>query len=465
MKTIKFTLTAITALTLAACSAPKMSQDGSLQQAEEQFQQYQDLTKQYHINDQWWLGYRDRELNRLVEMALAKNVNLAKAAIAVNLALYNANLVGANLLPSFSGTGQSSISKGVGSASTNAVSTGDSKTNNQLGFNLSYTLDLWGRLRDTASAAEWEQKATEEDLQAARLSLINGVVSSYYNLAYFNDAIRITQQSIKAYEEINRILTNKFKVGLIDRLGVDQSTQSILAAKNTLLQLRTGQKTAEKTLRNLLNLTPNEPLVTKAPTLANVKLQGVDVNVPVSVIANRPDLIASLHRLQSAFKSLTAMENSWFPSLTLGGGLTSGAVKLGDTLDNPVASGVLSFNLPFLDWNRVSTNVKISEEKYQLAKLNYEQTITSALNEIDTYYYAYRQSGLQYTNLQKKHQSDKKISGYYKNRYNQGVSELREWLNALNTERSSELAVLDAKFTRIKNEVAVYQAMAGKYRR
>lgn len=462
---IKLTLTAIAAITLTACSTQKMSQDGSLQQAEQHFQQYQNITQQYHINDQWWLGYRDRELNRLVEMALANNVNLAKTAIAVNLALYNANLVGANLLPAFSGTGQSSVSKGVGSASTNAVSTGVSKTNNQLGFNLSYTLDLWGRLRDTASAAEWEQKATEEDLQAARLSLINGVVSSYYNLAYFNDAIRITQQSIKAYEEINRILTNKFNVGLIDRLGVDQSTQAILAAKNTLLQLRSGQKTAEKTLRNLLNLKPNEPLVTKAPTLSKVKLQGVDVNVPVSVIANRPDLIASLNRLQSAFKNLTAMENSWFPTLTLGGGLASGAVKLGDTLDNPVASGVLSFNLPFLDWNRVSTNVKISEEKYQLAKLNYEQTITSALNEIDTYYYAYRQSGLQYTNLQKKHQSDQKISGYYKNRYNQGVSELREWLNALNTERSSELALLDAKFTRIKNEVAVYQAMAGKYSR
>lgn len=464
MRIMKFTLTVIAAVTLSAC-ANKMSQDGSLQQAQQHFQNYQTVTQQYQINDQWWLGYRDNELNRLVEMALANNVNLAKATIAVNLALYNANLVGAELIPTFSGNAQSSVSKGAGSASTNAVSTGTSKTNNQLGFNLSYTLDLWGRLRDSASAAEWEKKATEEDLQATRLSLINGVVSSYYNLAYFNDAIRITQQSIKAYEEINRILTNKFTVGLIDRLGVDQSTQSILAAKNTLIQLRTGQKSAEQTLRNLLNLKPNEPLATKAPTLAKVALQGVDMNVPVSVIANRPDLLASLNRLQSAFKNLSAMENSWFPTLTLGAGLSSGAVKAGDVLDNPVTSGVLSFNLPFLDWNRVSTNVHISEEKYQLAKLNYEQTITSALNEIDNYYYAYRQSGLQYTNLQKKYQSDKKISGYYKNRYNQGVSELREWLNALNTERTSELGLLDAKFTRIKNEVAVYQAMAGKFSR
>lgn len=463
MQIMKFTLTCLAAVTLTACSS-MMSRDGSLEQAQQQFQQYQSLTQQYHINTQWWLGYNDATLNQLVETALANNINLAKAAIAVNMALYNANLVGANLVPTFSGTGQSSATKGVGSTS-NAVSTGVSQINHQLGFNLSYTLDLWGRLRDTASAAEWEHKATEEDLQAARLSLINAVVSSYYNLAYFNDAVRVTEQSIKAYQEINRILSSKYGAGLIDHLSVEQSNQAVLGARNTLISLKTAQKTAEQTLRNLLNLNPNEPLAATSASLSKVKLQGVDMNVPVSVIANRPDIVASLHRLQSGFKSLTAMEKSWFPTLSLGGSLAGSAVKIGDVSDNPVGTALIKFDLPFLDWNRVSNNVKISEEKYKLAKLDYEQKVTSALNEIDSYYFAYQQSGKSYANLQKKYQSDKKISGYYKNRYDQGVSELRDWLNALNTERSSELGLLEAKFTQIKNEVAVYQSMAGKFSR
>lgn len=463
MHMMKFTLTLAAALTLSAC-ANKMSQDGSLGQAQHTFQQYQNITKQYQINAKWWQGYKDPKLNQLVETALANNINLAKAAIAVNMALYNANLVGANLVPTFSATEQSSASKGVGSTS-NAVSTGVSQINHQLGFNLSYTLDLWGRLHDAASAAEWEQKATEEDLQAARLSLINGVISSYYNLAYFNDAIRVTEQSIKAYEQMNRILASKYKVGLIDHLSVEQSNQAVLAARNTLINLRTGQKTAEQTLRNLLNLKPNEPLAVASASLSKVKLQKVDMNVPVSVIANRPDIVASLNRLQSSFKNLTSMEKSWFPTLTLGGSLTGTAAKVGNLTDNPVGSALIRFDLPFLDWNRVSNNVKISEEKYKLAKLDYEQAITSALNEIDSYYYAYQQSQHRYANLQKKYQSDKKISGYYQNRYDQGISELRDWLNALNTERASELSLLEAKFTQIKNEAAIYQAMAGKYSR
>lgn len=460
MNKIKLSVSVVTLLTLSACS--NMSQDGTLAKVEQNFQHYQQLTQQYQIDDQWWMGYQDPQLNQLIEQALANNINLAKAAIAVNTALYKANLVGANLVPNFSASGQSSATKGVGSTS-NLVSTGTSKINHQLGFNLSYTVDLWGRLRDAASAAEWEKKATEEDLQAARLSLINGVIHSYYNLAYFNEAIALTEKSIQSYQEINRILSQKFKVGLIDQLGVDQSQQAILSAQNTLLHLQTGKKTTEQMLRNLLNLAPNQPLVATIPSLAKVKLQGVDVNVPVSVIANRPDIRASLNRLQSAFKNLTSMEKSWFPTLTLGGSLSGSALKLSDVVDNPIGNGMIAVNLPFLDWQRVSNNIKISEEAYKLAKLNYEQKITSALNEIDGYYFAYQQSQQSYANLQQKYQRDQKVSQYYQQRYQQGIAELREWLMALNTERASELALLEAKFTQIKNENAVYQAMAGKY--
>lgn len=465
MQVKKFAMTFACALVLSACtSSVRMSQDGNVENAQQTYQQYEEITRQFQVNTQWWQGYGDAQLNRLVERALANNANLAKAAIAVNRAYYNADLLGADLVPRFSATGSSSASKGVGSVS-NLHSTGVSTLAHQVGFNLSYTLDLWGRLKDVASAAEWEHKATQEDLNAARLSIINGVVSSYYNLAYYQDAIRVTEQNIKSYEQIHQIMNNKLSAGLIDRLAVDQSMQAILAAKNTLINLRTAQKMAEQTLRNLLNIQPNEPLVARYPSILGVKLQGVNLNVPVSAIANRPDVVAGLQRFQGAFKNLTAMENSWFPTITLGGSLTSSSAKARDVADNPVAGGLISFNLPFLDWNRVSNNIKLSEEAYKLAKVNYEQTITTALNEIDTYYYAYQQSRSGYANLQKKYEYDKKISGYYKNRYDQGVVEFREWLNALNAERASQLALLETKYTILKNENAVYQAMAGQYRR
>ncbi|HHW7507042.1 TPA: toxin/drug exporter TdeA [Mannheimia haemolytica] len=465
MKLSKLAFSVVLALTVTACTTGNMSNDGTLQQAQQTYQSYDEITKQYQINEQWWQGYTDAELNRVVDLAIKNNLDLAKSGIAVNKALYSANLVGANLVPTFSGSGSVSAAKGLGSASSNNVSTGVSTTAAQAAFNLSYTVDLWRRLADTASAAEWTHKATIEDLKATRLSIINAVVTTYYQLAYYRDAIRITEESIRNYEQISRILTNKMNAGAIDSLAVDQAQQAVLNAKNSVIDLKTNQKIAEQTLRNLLNVQPNTPLNIRYPNIMSVKLQGVDLNVPVSAIANRPDVVGSLQRLQSAFKTLTATEKSWFPTLTIGGSITGSATNIGNVADNPVGNGLIKLDLPFLDWNRVKNNVKISETDYVTARLNYEQKITSALNEIDRYYYSYTQSRSSLKILQDTNAKNKRISSYYKNRYEQGVSEFREWITALNTELNSQLAILNAKYAILTNENAVYQAMAGKYRR
>ena len=446
MKLSKLTFAVVLGLALSACS--NMSNDGSLDQAKQTYQNYQDITKQFSVDEQWWHGYNDPQLNELVEQAIKNNLDLAKSAISVNRALYNANLVGANLVPTFSGSASSSASKGVGS-SNNTNSVGTSTVTNTASFNLSYTIDLWRRLADSASAAEWEHKATQEDLKAARLSLINSVVATYYQIAYYKDAIAVTNRTIKNYEQISNILNNKLKVG----------------ARNSVVGLETSLKTAEKTMRNLLNLQPNQPLPSRYPNILNVKLQGVDTNVPVSAIANRPDVAARLNRLQSAFKTLTATEKSWFPTLTLGGAISGSARSASNVGDNPIANGMFSFDLPFLDWNRVKNNVKISEADYTTARMNYEQTITTALNEIDSYYYTYNQSRSSFGLLEQTYEKNRKISTYYQNRYNQGVAEFRDWISAMNTELSSQISLLNQKYTILMNENLVYQAMAGKYSR
>ncbi len=462
MKLSKLSFAIVLGLALSACS--NMSNDGSLQRVEATHQQYVDITKQFSINEQWWQGYNDSQLNSLVEQAMQNNLDLAKSAIAVNRALYNANLVGANLVPTFSGSGSTRASKGVGSH-TNNVSTGTSTITNTATFSLSYTIDLWRRLADSASAAEWTHKATQEDLKATRLSIINSVVATYYQIAYYRDAIAVTEKTIKNYEEIAKLLNNRFAAGAIDRIAVDQARQSTLNARNSVIKLRSNLNTAERTLRNLLNLKPNQALPTQYPSILNVKEQGVDINVPVSVIANRPDVTGKLYSLQSAFKTLTATEKSWFPTLTLGASLSDNSAKIGNIGSNPVGAGSLGLDLPFLDWNRVKNNVKISETDYMTARMNYEQTVTSALNEIDNYYYAYTQSRSGLATLQQAYEHDRQISTYYRNRYNAGASEFREWIAAMNTELNSQLAILNQKYTILVNENLVYQAMAGKFSR
>ena len=454
LKMKKLALAVLMATTLAGCANIGDSYKASL----EDYQKYEEITKQFNVKEDWWTLYQDAQLNRVVEQALLNNKNLAKAAIAVNRALYNANLVGANLVPSFSGTTKSGAQRRIDTSANSAVSHSGS-------LNVSYTLDLWRRLADSADAAEWTHKATAQDLEATKLSLINSVVITYYQIAYLNDAIAATEESIKYYSDISNIMQRRLSQGVADSASVDQAQQSVLTARNSLITYQTQRKTAEQTLRNLLNLKPDEALNINFPHILNVKNVGVNLNVPISVIANRPDVKGYQFRLSSAFKNARATEKSWFPEVTLGGSLSSTGNKVGNALHTPVAGGTVGISLPFLNWNSVKWNVKISEADYETARLNYEQSITTALNDVDTNYFAFTQAQSAFANQQRTFDYNKRITQYYRNRYNAGVSELREWLNAANTEKNSQLAILNAKFSLIQAENAVYSAMAGYYSR
>ena len=331
---------------------------------------------------------------------------------------------------------------------------------------MSYTLDLWRRLADTADAAEWSHKATIEDMESTRLSLINSVVTTYYQIAYLNDAISTTQESIKYYTDISNIMKNRLAQGVADSASVDQAQQAVLTARNNLITLQTNRKNAEKTLRNLLNLKPDDALNINFPHILSVKTVGVNLNVPVSVIANRPDVKGYQARLSSAFKNAKATEKSWFPEITLGGSLSRNATnQTGTTTSSSIGAGNVGITLPFLNWNTVKWNVKISEADYETARLNYEKSITTALNDVDTNYFAFTQAQSQFANVQQTYNYNQRITQYYRNRYNAGVSELREWLTAANTEKASQLSILQAKFNVIQAENAVYSSMAGYYAR
>lgn len=452
LKINKLALAVVLSTALAGCA----NLDDSYQAAQEDFKQYEEVTKQFNVKDNWWSLYNDAQLNRVVEQALVNNKDLAKAAISVNSALYQANLLGADLVPSFNGSTSSSASRPIDRHDNSTISHGGS-------LSVSYTLDLWRRLADAASAGEWSYQATQQDMEATRLSLINSVVVTYYQIAYLNDAINATNDTINYYSQINGIMQNRLAQGVEDRASTDQAQQAVLTARNNLISYQTAKKTAEQTLRNLLNLKPSEPLNINFPNILNVQTAGVNLNVPVSTIGNRPDVRGYLYRLNSAFKDAKATQKSWFPEITLGAGLSSSGTRVNNAFNNPVAAGTLGISLPFLDWNHVKWNVKISEAAYDTARTNYEQSITTALNEIDTNYFAYTQAQQNFTNLKQKYDYDKRIAQYYKNRYDAGVSDLKDWLSAINTERASQVSILNAKYSVIQNENAIYSSMAGYY--
>ncbi len=435
---------------LGSCSNLKKD----YQKIDSEIETYKELSKNYNIDSRWWESYGDEQLNNLIELGLKNNSDLAKAAININKALYQAKIIGSDLVPEFSGNLGSSASKNIESG-------GNSNIDHSGSFNISYEVDLWQRLRDMKDAQEWEYKATIEDYEKTKLTLINSIIDSYFSIIYLENYIEINKNMSKNYLDIEKIVENKLRYGTVDILDKKQAEREVIRSNNTLISYEKDKKEQESLLRNLLNLKPDDELKIEYRDILKVKNLGVNLDVPLNIVASRPDIKAYEYRLKNAFKDAVASEKQLYPNITISSALSSSSDKFNNTLKTPVALGSVSINLPFLNWNEIKWNIKISRAEYEEAKLNFQQGIVTALNEIDYNYFLYVKEQENYINLKNINEYDNEIAINYERKYENGKVELREWLLSLNDEASSRLNIINSKYQLIKIENIIYQSIGG----
>ncbi len=414
----------------------------------------QAIAEQYQIDREWWKIYGDPKLNSIVDSALANNIDLRKSAINVNKALYHANLLGEDLIPSFYGSAGAGAEKNLKEGITTHT------YNAQLGA--SYEIDLWRKLRDAASAQEWEYKATQLDLEASKLALINNVVDTYFHLVYLNNAIKITRQNIDFYSRLLTISNHKHNVGTVDVSEPLNADKSLLSSQNNLKLLESERKQVEETLRNLLNLRPEDPLGIVRDSIMDVPLTDVDLNVPIAALGLRPDVKAAEFRVQSAFLDWESAKAELYPSITIGSTLSVSSRKARTMFNAPMLGGVINLNLPFLQWNKLRWNILLSEADFESARLGLTSAINTALNEVDTHYYTYQKIRAQLDIHHKKYRNDVKITQYNHHRYKVGTYELKDWLQAKCSENQELMTLLEAKYRAINEENAIYKALGAR---
>lgn len=435
---------------LGSCSNLKKD----YQNIDSEIKTYKELSKNYNIDSRWWESYGDEQLNNLIELGLKNNSDLAKAAININKALYQAKIIGSDLVPEFSGNLSSGASKNIESG-------GSSNIDHSGSFNISYEVDLWQRLRDMKDAQEWEYKATIEDYEKTKLTLINSIIDSYFSIIYLENYIEINKNMSKNYLDIEKIVENKLRYGTVGILDKKQAEREVIRSNNTLISYEKDKKEQESLLRNLLNLKPDDELKIEYRDILEVKNLRVNLDVPLNIVANRPDIKSYEYRLKNTFKDAVVSEKQLYPNITISSALSSSRDKFNNTLKTPVALGSVSINLLFLNWNEIKWNIKISRAEYEEAKLNFQQGIVTALNEIDYNYFLYVKEQENYINLKNINEYDNEIAINYERKYENGKVELREWLLSLNDEASSRLNIINSKYQLIKIENTIYQSIGG----
>nr|WP_314468127.1 TolC family protein [uncultured Campylobacter sp.] len=412
------------------------------------------LTANFRLEREWWLGYNEPALNELISLALKNNIDLAKSAIAVNKALAQAGVLQADLVPSFNANLGAETGK-------NIKTDGSWSESYKSGISLSYEIDLWRKLANSADAAMWEVNATKYDLEAARLALINSVADAYFEAKYQKESINLYEKTLKNYEELEAIVKAKFELGKEEELSLKQVKSSVISAKNRILNASKSLDAAEKTLRNLLNVRSEFDL-NLSGNLSDIQPQGVNLNVPLYVIGARPDLQAAVSRIKEALLGVKVSQKNFYPSITVGAGLSGSGDSASEGLKLNFLSGNIAINLPFLNYSKLKSKLKISELEFETMKLNYAQTLTTALNEIDASYKNLQKDEAVLRNLNENLRNLSSISDIYKLKYDYGKTELENYLEAQNSLLEGRISLIAQKYKILQDEIGIYKAAAGK---
>ena len=437
---------------LSGCAATTKS----VPSLESELNYTQEVREKFQADLDWWKAYNNDELNYLTSFALKNNPDMLKAAVKIQKQLANLNLSESDLFPTLTGS--------LGASSKKKLNDGKKSTQTFSGeLALNYEIDLYGKIADARDAQEFELNATVADAESARLSVVNSVVDLYFNLLYLRDTIDLTQKNIDTYRSLLDIASARFNTGKADKLEITQARQSLIAEQTALLNAQTQYKEMEQSLRNVLNLKPSDDFVLGKASILKQPLLTPHLSVPVSVLANRPDLTAAQYRLKKAFKTMKVSEKSWYPTISLNGAIGSSSDRAKSTFDFPYLLGGVSLNLPFLDWNSVKNNVKIAKADYDIALIDFKDALAQALNEVAYYSFAYGKTGHIYANVEKTVENNRQITAYYRARHQAGKASFKDVLQAVADENAARKNLLAKKYQLIKYENLLFKAMAGRY--
>lgn len=400
----------------------------------------------------WWQGLQEPVLTQLIQDALARNNNLAQAAIKVRRAQLVAGQAASDQLPSLSVKGSSTASRQLDGGPTTRLSS--------VTAGASWEVDLWGRLASLRSAADWEAQASEQDRQAAAMSLVGTVANLYWQVAYLNQRVQASQQSIDYARQTLKLVEAQYKVGATSGLEVAQATQALATQEASHTQWLQQRVQARNALAILFDAPPS---VTTKETLRLPEgtLPDVQPGAPASLLVRRPDLQAAELRLRKSLASVDASRASFYPTLSLTGSVGGSSTALSNVLSDPVGTLGAGLVLPFVQWRDMQRSVDISQTDYEVAVLGYRQSWYQALSDVENALSArvqYEHQGVQLALAVKAAQDGERLS---EARYRAGAVPLKTWLDAQEARRQAENNLAANRLNRLNALVTLYQSAGG----
>ena len=402
---------------------------------------------------EWWREFNDPGLNAVVDLAVARNPDLAAAAVRVRRATLQARRAGVSLLPVPSGTASTSLSRPLSGDLQRTTETATSSVS------VAWEVDLFGRLAAERDAAVFEAHATTEDRDAVRLSLIGTAANLYWQIAFANERLALAEQSLAYAQRTRSLVETQYRAGGVSGLERREVEQVVAAQEAAITQLRQTRTEAREALRVLLDGAPTPAREPQA--LSRAAVPAVAAGLPAELLGRRPDLRAAELRLRRTLANSDATRLSYYPTLSLTGSLGGSSTALLNVLANPVATLGSGLTLPFLNVPAMRLDTQIARTQFEEAVILFRKSLYTALAETENALSARANLAAQGAALRRSREAAIEAERLYEIRYRAGAVPLRTWLDAQERRRQADVDLAANSLARLQNHVALTQALGG----
>lgn len=431
------------------------------------------------VEQQWWKRFNDPTLVALIDKARAANPDVRIAALRVGQSRAQRRAVAGQRAPNVSASGsyqrQRQSEFGVGVRLVDAIGAPAGREAivealsepfdvYQAGFDVSWELDLWGRVRRAVESADAAAAASLEDLRAAQTSLTAEVARAYFQLRGAQEQLRIAQNDVAASESALELTQSRAAGGLITQLDVASRRARLAEARAREPQLRQAVAELQNALAALLGEPPGAlDALLAAEQPPPQPPAHIAVGVASEVARRRPDIRSAEARLHAATAQIGVAAADLYPRITLTGGFLSQSLQAADFSEWGARQWSVgpSLYLPVFDGGRRRAVIELRELEQQEAAVNYQRTVLRAWREIDDALSGYLAERRRNAELALALAAAADAHGLAGARYEHGLTNFLVALDAQRTLLQAQIAYSDSNTALVVRLTALYKALGG----
>jgi NodT family efflux transporter outer membrane factor (OMF) lipoprotein len=412
--------------------------------------------------NRWWESFHSPELNALIDEALTNNPTIRQAWARLDQAQATAAKVGAARLPSLGYDARASSNRRETSTGPNPGS--DSFNSYSLGLTAAYEIDLWGRIRSQTEAAEFDLRASREQLNTAAITLSSQVALNWLVIVAQRLQTALIESQLEANKTSLELIELRFRKSLSSALDVYQQRQTVAATASRIPPAELREELADNTLAALLGRSglespevrqENLPLLEKLPP----------IGIPADVLANRPDVRQVGLRLQAADWQVSAARADRLPAVRLTASASYGNsdIEASEIFDNWLASLAGSITGPVFDGGRRRAEVERTRAVVDERLAAYRETVINAIREVEDALVSEQKQREYIASLDIRLEAARRSYEESVNRYRNGLVEYTIVLIQLNSLQGLERDRVVAQYDLLRYRIDLYRALGGTW--